>query len=230
MDALVVSRLARLGTRTVSGTDELVLAPGEGLATETCLTAAFVKVRLAVTVDVETNVVGTASPSTRICEDGTKPEPVMDTRVAGPAGATVGETEVTIAGRTATTLAVPDFVPSCVEVALIVAVPAPLGVKIPAEVTVPPVADQDTAELNAPVPCTVAAHEDVPVMRIEPGEQETDTDVMVTGTVTPTVAAPDLVLSWADVAVIVAVPEAVGVKTPVVETEPPVADQETAEP
>jgi hypothetical protein len=103
-------------------------------------------------------------------------------------------------------------------------------VKIPAEVTVPPVADQDTAELNAPVPCTVAAHEDVPVMRIEPGEQETDTDVMVTGTVTPTVAAPDLVLSWADVAVIVAVPEAVGVKTPVVETEPPVADQETAEP
>ena len=146
-EALVVSRLAKLGTRTVSGTDELVLAPGEGLATEICLDGRFVKVRLAVTVTVETKVVGTASPLTRICEDGTKPEPVTDTRVAGPAGATVGEIEVTIAGRTTATLAVPDFVPSCVEVALMVGFPEPLGVKIPVPEMVPPVADQETLEL-----------------------------------------------------------------------------------
>jgi hypothetical protein len=46
-----------------------------------------------------------------------------------------------------TTLAEPDFVVSCVEVAVMVAVPVPLGVNTPAEVIVPPVADQVTAVL-----------------------------------------------------------------------------------
>jgi len=36
---------------------------------------------------------------------------------------------------------------SCVEVAVMVAVPVPLGVNTPAAVMVPPVADQVTAEL-----------------------------------------------------------------------------------
>jgi hypothetical protein len=36
---------------------------------------------------------------------------------------------------------------SCVEVAVMVAVPVPLGVNTPAGVIVPPVADQVTAEL-----------------------------------------------------------------------------------
>jgi hypothetical protein len=43
--------------------------------------------------------------------------------------------------------AVPNLVVSCVEVAVIVAVPVPLGVNIPADVIVPPVADHVTAEL-----------------------------------------------------------------------------------
>jgi uncharacterized membrane protein len=49
---------------------------------------------------------------------------------------------------------------------------------------------------------------------MEVGEQVTVTDEMVDAAVTVTVAAPDLVASCADVAVIVAVPAPVGVKTP----------------
>jgi len=41
----------------------------------------------------------------------------------------------------------PDLDVSCVEVAVMIAVPVPLGVKTPAEVTEPPVADHVTAEL-----------------------------------------------------------------------------------
>ena len=43
--------------------------------------------------------------------------------------------------------AVPNFVVSCVEVAVIVAVPVPVGENTPADVIVPPVADHVTAEL-----------------------------------------------------------------------------------
>jgi hypothetical protein len=50
---------------------------------------------------------------------------------------------------------------SCVEVAVIVAVPAAVGVNIPKDVIVPPVAAQVTAELYAPVPCTVAVQVEV---------------------------------------------------------------------
>jgi len=53
---------------------------------------------------------------------------------------------VVVAAET-TTLLDPDFVVSCVEVAVIVAVPVPPGVKTPADVIVPPVADHVTAEL-----------------------------------------------------------------------------------
>lgn len=71
-------------------------------------------------------------------------------------------TEVMV-GRTAVTvtLAEPDFVESCVEVAVTVAVPVATGVNIPEEVIVPSVAAQETAELYAPVPCTVAVQLDV---------------------------------------------------------------------
>ena len=57
-------------------------------------------------------------------------------------------TEVMVdAAEATTTLLEPDLVASCVEVAVMVAVPVPLGVNTPAEVMVPPVADQVTAEL-----------------------------------------------------------------------------------
>ncbi len=70
------------------------------------------------------------------------------------------------------------------------------------------------------------------VVRMDPGEHTTVTEVMVFGTATVTVADPDLVASWVEVAVTVAVPAAVGVKTPLLLTEPMVAgetDQVTAE-
>jgi hypothetical protein len=57
-------------------------------------------------------------------------------------------TEVMVDGADATTMLVePNLAVSCVEVAVMVAVPLPLGVNTPAEVMVPPVADQLTAEL-----------------------------------------------------------------------------------
>jgi hypothetical protein len=46
-----------------------------------------------------------------------------------------------------TTLVEPDLVESCVEVAVMLAVPVPLGVNSPAVVMLPPVADHVTAEL-----------------------------------------------------------------------------------
>ena len=62
------------------------------------------------------------------------------------------------------TVAEPDLVVSCVEVAVIVAVPAPLGVKTPALLTLPMLdglTDQVTAWLGLPVPVTVAVQDDV---------------------------------------------------------------------
>ncbi|MGA3371217.1 MAG: hypothetical protein ABSC48_05595 [Terracidiphilus sp.] len=117
----------------------------------------------------------------------------------------------------------PDLVVSCVEVAVIVAVPAPAGVKTPALVTVPMLdglTDHVTAVLKLPVPATVAAQADVCVVRIDAGLQATETEVIVGGTVTVTVAEPDLVVSCVEVAVMVAVPAPDGVKTPVLLTEP----------
>jgi len=70
-------------------------------------------------------------------------------------------TEV-IAGIAATlTVAEPYFAESWVDVAVMVAVPAPLGVKTPDVLTTPAfvgLTDQVTAELKAPVPLTVGVH------------------------------------------------------------------------
>ena len=78
-----------------------------------------------------------------------------------------------------TTDAVPDSEASWVEVAVITAVPVPDGVNTPEDVIVPSVEVQVTAELYDPVPCTVAAQTDVSVVRMEAGEQATETDVTV---------------------------------------------------
>jgi len=115
---------------------------------------------------------------------------------------------------------VPDFEVSCVEVTVMVAVPVPVGVKTPEVVIVPSVVPQVTAELYEPVPCTVAEHVDVWVLRIEAGEQVTETEVIVDGVVTVTAALPDLVESCVDVAVMVAVPVLEAVNTPALLTVP----------
>ncbi len=70
------------------------------------------------------------------------------------------------------------------------------------------------------MPLTVGVQDAVWVVRIDPGEQAAVTEVTVLGTATVTVAMPDLVVSCVEVAVRVAVPEEVGVKTPEAETVP----------
>ena len=57
----------------------------------------------------------------------------------------------------------------------------------------------------------------------------TVTELMVWAAVTVTVEVPDFEVSSVDVAVMVAVPAAVGEKTPAEVTEPPVADHNTEE-
>jgi uncharacterized membrane protein len=69
-----------------------------------------------------------------------------------PKAKDAGESEVIVGtglvgGAVTVTLAEPDFVKSCVEVAVMLAVPMLVGVKTPALVTVPPVAVQVTVEL-----------------------------------------------------------------------------------
>ena len=58
------------------------------------------------------------------------------------------------------------------------------------------------------------------MVRIDPGAQTTETEVMVGEEATVTVAEPDLVVSWVEVALIVAVPAELGVKTPELLTDP----------
>jgi hypothetical protein len=106
---------------------------------------------------------------------------------------------------------------------MIVAVPVAEGVKTPEGEMEPSVAAQVTAEFEAPVPCTVAAQAEVCVVKMDDGEQTTATPVMVGGTVTVTVAEPDLVVSCVDVAVMAAVPAALGVKTPELLVDPMLA-------
>ena len=125
-----------------------------------------------------------------------------------------------VVGLPTTIDAVPDFVVSCVDVAVIVTVPATVGVNTPEDMIVPSVAPHVTAELYDPVPCTVAAQLDVCVVRMDAGEQTTETEVIVDGAVTATVALPDLVESCVDVAVMVAVPVPAGVRTPALLTVP----------
>lgn len=143
------------------------------------------------------------------------------------------------------TVALPDtFVyPLCVEVAVIVAVvaPVPAGVKVTAvpELTlevalnVPAVeglTERFTVFANAPVPMTVGVQFVVCRSVMDDGLQTIDTLVTVIGTVvTVTVTLPDLVESCVEVAVHVAVPTAVGVSTPEEVIVPPVAVQVTPE-
>lgn len=101
-----------------------------------------------------------------------------------------------------------------------VAVPVPAGVNTPEVVIAPSDADQVTDELYDPVPCTVAVQVDVCVFRMDAGEQPAETEVIVDGEVTVTVASPDLVESCVDVAVMVAVPVPAGVRTPALLTVP----------
>ena len=132
-------------------------------------------------------------------------------------------------------IADPDMLlyPDCVELAIHAAVPVPVGVSTPPDVIVPPVAVQVTAELYAPVPWTVALQVEVCAVVIEVGEAATVIKVTIGGgTVTVIVADPDWVGSCMDLAVMVAVPAAAGVKTPVPLIPPTVdgpIDQITAE-
>jgi len=76
----------------------------------------------------------------------------------------VGKSEIVTVSAVAFATAIDiaqDFVASCVEVAVIVAVPEAVGVKTTEEVIEPSVADQVTALLNAPVPVTVAVQVEV---------------------------------------------------------------------
>lgn len=64
-------------------------------------------------------------------------------------------TEVIEDGATTVTVAEPDSVESCVDVAVIVAVPGPLGVNMPPLLTVPITVgpmDHETEVLKLPVP------------------------------------------------------------------------------
>lgn len=80
------------------------------------------------------------------------------------------------------------------------------------------------------MPLTVAEQALVWAVVMDEGEQETETDVMVDAVeVTVTLREPDLDVSCVDVAVMVAVPELLGVKTPVELTVPLDADQFTEE-
>ena len=73
-------------------------------------------------------------------------------------------TEVIVDGTATVTVAEADLVESCVEVAVIVAVPVAAGVKTPELLTLPMIDGltfQVTALLKLPIPATVAVQEDV---------------------------------------------------------------------
>jgi hypothetical protein len=79
-------------------------------------------------------------------------------------GEQLTDTEVIVDGTVTATAADPDLVVSCVEVAVIVALPAPAGVKTPELLTVPMLVgltDHVTDVLKLPVPVTVAEQAEV---------------------------------------------------------------------
>lgn len=133
-----------------------------------------------------------------------------------------------IAGATTATFADPLLATSCVEVAVMTAVPTADGVNKPLEVTMPFVEDQVTDELYAPVPDTTAKQVDVALDKIEEGVQLTTTVDIAIGTFIVSMVEADLLGSWIEVAVMVAEPAAVGEKSPDVLILPFVVDQETA--
>ena len=88
-----------------------------------------------------------------------------------------------IAGTTLTaTLKLPDFETSCVDVAVIVAVPAEAGVKTPTLLTLPIVnglTDQLTVLLKFPVPMTDEVQVAVWFVRMDAEEQAAETELTV---------------------------------------------------
>lgn len=137
----------------------------------------------------------------------------------------VTDTLVIVGGGTVTvTWALPDFVVSSVDVAVMVAVPVVAGVNSPVLEIVPMPAgltDHVTALLYAPVPSTVAVACTVCAVVIVVGFTVTVTEVMV-GSAAPTATAalPDFVASSTEVAVMVAVPVVAGVNTPALVIDP----------
>lgn len=115
-----------------------------------------------------------------------------------------------------------------------VTAPAAAGaVKSPAELMVPALADQVTAELKFPVPFTVALHCAVALLLMVAGLQAAETDVIDDdGDDDCTVrdVVPDITGSCVLVAVTVTLPaEAGAVNIPLAFTVPALADQATAE-
>jgi hypothetical protein len=113
-----------------------------------------------------------------------------------------------------------------VDVALHVPVPAPEGVNNPPCVIVPPVADQVTPVLNAPVPVTFATQVEVCAVVMVEGFATTAMLVTVGGAfVTEIGDVPDTFVNpdCVDVAVQLPVPVPDGVKTPPCVMVPPVA-------
>jgi hypothetical protein len=101
--------------------------------------------------------------------------------------------------------------PACAELAVQVAVPGPDGVSTPAEVIVPPVAVQLTAELYPPLPVTAAVQVAVCTVAMVAGVAATATLVMagrIDEVEIATAAAPDFVESCVEVALTVSNPEA----------------------
>jgi hypothetical protein len=116
----------------------------------------------------------------------------------------VGATAETVIVAAPETFVYPD----CVDLAVQDALPAPEGVKTPAEVMEPPLADQVTAVLNAPVPLTVAEQVEVCAVVMEAGDATTTMPVTVAeGEVIARAAVPDFVESSVEVALTVSAPE-----------------------
>jgi hypothetical protein len=153
-----------------------------------------------------------------------------------------------VVGRVIVICAELNFVASAVEVAEIVAIPAPLlaganvvavpdftpevALKVPADAGL---TDMLTVLVNAPVPATVGVHVVVSTFVIDAGLHTTATPVIVGagGVVIVIVAVPDLVGSALEVALMTSDPEAGtfagAAYNPTLEIVPDVADQETSE-
>jgi hypothetical protein len=133
------------------------------------------------------------------------------------------------------TVADPDLVESCCEVAVMVKVPADELLNSPViGLMVPPLEDHVTLGLKLPVPTTVAAQVDACPVCTVAGLQVALTDVTAPAAATVMVVVPFLVESCVDVAVIVTwvlKGTVAAVKTPVAAfiVPPPLAVQNTVE-
>ena len=125
---------------------------------------------------------------------------------SGPTSTIMGATLLADEVGFTATIAVPDLVASCVEVAVIVTFVAEDtrgAVKRPEDDMWPAFVLHVTVEVKFPVPMTVAEHWLVcPDWTVE-GEHDAVTNVIVDAGFTATVAVPDLVASCVEVAVTV---------------------------